>query len=75
MKSCHFAPVPNMRGRLTMLFTDIEVFDGRPKALNAIMEREVRDALARINARKDEDIDDWAERLGRQFAALGECPL
>lgn len=42
-KSIHFAPVPNMQGKLTMRFTDVVAQDLRPKELARIQLKEMRD--------------------------------
>lgn len=40
-KSIHFAAVPNMRGKLTMRFTDVVAEDLRPKEMARIHAKEM----------------------------------
>lgn len=42
-KSIHFAPVPDMRGRLTMRFTDVVAINLRPVIAEREARREMRD--------------------------------
>ena len=42
-KSIHFAQVPDMRGKLSMRFTDVDAVDLRPALRRKMAEREMRD--------------------------------
>lgn len=42
-KSIHFNQVPNMRGKLTMPFTDVHAINFKPKITKKIHEREMMD--------------------------------
>lgn len=42
-KSIHFNQVPNMRGKLTMPFTDVVAENFRPKELSRIHRKEMRE--------------------------------
>lgn len=43
MKSIHFNQVPDMRGKLTMRFTDMTAVDLRPKEVSRIHRKEMAD--------------------------------
>lgn len=47
-KSIHFAPVPNMRGKLTMRYTDVVAVNLRPAIAEKQAKREVRDYEASV---------------------------
>lgn len=42
-KSIHFSQIPNMRGKLTMPFSDVVAENFRPKELGRIHRQEMRD--------------------------------
>lgn len=56
-KSIHFNQVPNMRGKLTMPFTDVVAENFRPKELGRIHRQEMRDWQADVYSDGEAEFD------------------
>lgn len=53
MKSIHFAPVPNMKGKRTMRFTDVTAENYKERELAEMARREKRAAIEAAFAVRD----------------------
>jgi hypothetical protein len=70
-KSIHFNQVPNMRGRLTMPFTDVTAENFKPRILKAIHAREMRDWRGDVYERDEAEFD--AYLASGEYLASWDC--